>query len=354
MDESVISPGDAASTPAGEPADDFFSSWAKPTIKRPSNPPSRTGTPPVVSRTASPFLSAGTANGTARSKSPSPLASLDKESQEPLPAPTAIRTTTSAAVRKGTAGAGVKRTNILGAKKTTKLGAKKVTGEEIDFDAAERAAKAEAERIEKLGYDPDAEKGEEEAASKSRTASASAREPTIAAPTPISPPTTTAGYGSSKAQHQRSPSEVERLGMGVGRLGFGQVAAGRPGSANAGNAAAPKRLAFGSIGTAKPATEGTVPSLTFQPKTLPNLPAQRVSAPIGPYTNPSSRQLHRLRALQIRHAKGHLLGRVLRAQQLRSLPTSRGQVPPHHLRGRHLHLLERVLRPARGRRPDVA
>ena len=261
-DESVTSPGDGSSTPAGEPADDFFSSWEKPTIKRPSNPPSRTGTPPVVSRTASPFLSAGTANGTARSKSPSPLASLENKSQDPLPAPTAIRTTTSAALRKGTAGAGAKRTNILGAKKTTKLGAKKVTGEEIDFEAAERAAKAEAERIEKLGYDPDAEKDEAEAASKSRIASASAREATIAAPTPISPPTTTAGYG-SKTQHQRSPSEVERLGMGVGRLGFGQVAAGRPGSANAGNAASSKKLAFGSVGTAKP-VEGTVLSSILQ------------------------------------------------------------------------------------------
>jgi ADP-ribosylation factor GTPase-activating protein 2/3 len=44
----------------------------------------------------------------------------------------------------------------LGAKKT-KLGAKKVTGDVIDFDAAERKAKEEAERIAKLGYDPEAE-----------------------------------------------------------------------------------------------------------------------------------------------------------------------------------------------------
>lgn len=55
------------STPAGDD-DDFFSSWDKPTIKRPSNPPSRTGTP-GINRTNSPFLNAP-ANGAARPKSP--------------------------------------------------------------------------------------------------------------------------------------------------------------------------------------------------------------------------------------------------------------------------------------------
>ncbi|KAJ4139130.1 ADP-ribosylation factor GTPase activating protein, ER-Golgi transport [Fusarium oxysporum] len=36
---------DGAATPAGEPDDDFFSSWDKPAIKRPTPPVSRTGTP---------------------------------------------------------------------------------------------------------------------------------------------------------------------------------------------------------------------------------------------------------------------------------------------------------------------
>merc|ERR1711939_264945 len=121
------------------------------------------GTPPVVSRTASPFLSAGNANGSAaRPKSPSPLAGAANDAENALPAPTAIRTTSSSAIRKGpSASAGAKRANVLGAKKTQKLGAKKVAGDEIDFEAAEKAAKAEAERIEKLGYDPEAEKAEE-------------------------------------------------------------------------------------------------------------------------------------------------------------------------------------------------
>ena len=172
------------------------------------------------------------------------MAAADAENA--LPAPTAIRTTSSTAIRKGPALGGAKRTNILGAKKGAKLGAKKVTGEEIDFDAAEKAAKAEAERIEKLGYDPEAEAAEAKA--KSPTL-ATSRDTAIVAPTPISPPQ--AGYG-NKTQHQKTPSEVERLGMGMGRLGFGQVGK----SAQASTAPAPKKLGFGSVGSTKAAAEG--------------------------------------------------------------------------------------------------
>lgn len=235
-DEVAGTPGDGTSTPAGEPGDDFFSSWDKPTIKRPSNPPSRTGTPLGVSRTASPFLSAGT-NGASRPKSPSPLANAAEDAEKALPAPTAIRTTSSSAIRKGPTG-GAKK-SVLGAKKTTKLGAKKVGGDDIDFEAAEKAAKAEAERIEKLGYDPEAEAAEAAAKNKS----AAATETPIVAPTPISP------SQAAKAQHQRSPSEIERLGMGMGRLGFGQI--GKPAGSTA---PAPKKLGFGAVGTAKAAT----------------------------------------------------------------------------------------------------
>lgn len=241
-DEAGTDSRDGTATPAGEPADDFFSSWDKPAIKRPSNPPSRTGTPPVISRTASPFLTANTTNGTSRSKSPSGLNTVTSN-DDSMPAPTAIRTTSSTAIRKGPNTTGPKRANILGAKKTHKLGAKKVVGEEIDFEAAERAAKAEADRIEKLGYNPEAEK----ATSTTSTVAASTKEKTIVTPTPISPPKT--GYGNSNAGHQRSPSEIERLGMGMGRLGFGQMAATSV-------SAAPKAMGFGSVGPAKSAPRG--------------------------------------------------------------------------------------------------
>ena len=164
-----------------------------------------------------------------------------------LPAPTPIRATSSTAIRKNPTTIAPKRANILGAKKT-KLGAKKVTGEEIDFEAAERAAKAEAERIEKLGYDPEAEKAS------TPTTTTINKEKVIAAPTPISPPK--GDYGSrSTSGHQRSPSEIERLGMGMGRLGFGQMAA-KP--ATTSNASAPRSMGFGSVGPAKGAAQGTL------------------------------------------------------------------------------------------------
>lgn len=250
-DEVIGTPGDGAATPATETGDDdFFSSWDKPAIKRPSNPPSRVGTPTVIPRTGSPFLSAGGANGAAaRPKSPLNATPGPAEvAQSSLPAPTAIRTNSASAIRKTpTAGAGgPKRTNILGAKKNQKLGAKKVVGEEIDFEAAEKAAKAEAERIEKLGYDPDAEAAEEEKKSRTASIAAAAKQAEITSPTA----TTATTASNPKPQHQRTPSEVERLGMGVARLGFGQV--GKPAGATT---SAPKKMGFGSVGASKAATK---------------------------------------------------------------------------------------------------
>ncbi|EEP77309.1 conserved hypothetical protein [Uncinocarpus reesii 1704] len=211
---------DGSSTPAGEPDDDFFSSWDKPAIKRPSNPPSRTGTP-GGNRVGSPFLTPG-ANGNGNNRPKSPLSASDKSGTSSPPA--AVRT--GPTVRKGPS-AGAKKGSILGAKKGPKFGAKKITSTEaIDFDEAERKAKEEAERIEKLGYDPEAE--QEEAKNK------------IASPTPVNP--SRPSFGASRG-HDSNSSEVDRLGMGVGRLGFGQVV--KP------KAPPPKKLGFGSVGHVK-------------------------------------------------------------------------------------------------------
>jgi ADP-ribosylation factor GTPase-activating protein 2/3 len=221
-------PSDGSGTPAGDQDDDFFSSWDKPSIKRPSNPPSRTGTPPVVSRTSSPFLNAGAgANG---SRSKSPLSATEEKVSSP--APTAIRANTAA--RKTTTTGAAKKGSILGAKKVPKLGAKKVVASDIDFDEMERKAKEEAERIEKLGYDPEAEQAEAKAAST----------PAITSPTPISP--SRAGFGATGKTHERNSSDVERLGMGMSKLGFGQVS--KP--------AAPKKLGFGAVAPAKSKADG--------------------------------------------------------------------------------------------------
>ncbi|KAJ5790643.1 uncharacterized protein N7518_007654 [Penicillium psychrosexuale] len=217
-------PSDDSNTPAGDGDDDFFSSWDKPSIKRPSNPPSRTSTPPVVSRNGSPFLNAG-ANGNG-SRSKSPLSASEEKSASPAPA--AIRHTSVS--RKTSTASSAKKSSVLGAKKAPKLGAKKIAAADIiDFDEAERKAKEEAERIEKLGYDPEAEQAEDEA---KKAATAAAAVP-IASPVPINP----AGMS-----NERNSGDVGRLGMGVSRLGFGQVS--KP--------VAPKKPTFGSIGPAKP------------------------------------------------------------------------------------------------------
>ncbi|KAI1853228.1 hypothetical protein JX265_000274 [Neoarthrinium moseri] len=238
-DEVVITDvpdADGSSTPAGEPSDDFFSSWDKPAIKRPTPPVSRTATPPVVGRTPSPFLTAGS-NGKDISRSASPLSKT--ESTEAKPA--ASRITTSAALRKTGPGAtGARKTNVLGAKKTTKLGAKKVTGDLIDFDEAEKKAKEEAERIAKLGYDPEAEEAEAKKAPVAKNEASN-----VVSPTPISP--RAAGHS-----REKSAAEVERLGMGFGRLGFGQVGGGK---AAAAPAAKKNAGGFGSVGPVKAAVE---------------------------------------------------------------------------------------------------
>lgn len=135
----------------------------------------------------------------------------------------------------------------MGAKKTQKLGAKKIgAGDSLDFEEAEKKAKEEAERIAKLGYDPQAE----QAASESKVKTASVTETTkIVSPTPLSPGRAS-NFGAT-AGHKRSDSETERLGTGVARLGFGQTGGAKPA------APAPRKMGFGSTGASKAVDEGT-------------------------------------------------------------------------------------------------
>lgn len=133
----------------------------------------------------------------------------------------------------GPSSAAPKKANILGGRKTTKLGAKKVTGaDDLDFEAAEKKAKEEAERIAKLGYDPDAE--ETPIANNASSATS------IASPIPVSP-----SRGPSFGATSKPSATVDSVGAGVQRLGFGMVGA----SAKPAAAAAPSRpMGFGSVG----------------------------------------------------------------------------------------------------------
>lgn len=124
------------------------------------------------------------------------------------------------------------------------MGAKKVTaGDDLDFEEAERKAKEEAERIAKLGYDPDAE---DSVAAPQAMRKVSTAASNILSPTPVSP----GGFGQTKGE--RGSSEVDQLGMGMGRLGFGQVGAPKTAAGQA-----PKRMGFGAVGTSRSAQQGT-------------------------------------------------------------------------------------------------
>lgn len=285
-----IDAGTGPDMPAGEPQDDFFSSWDKPAIKKPTPPISRTATPPIVGRTPSPFPNVN-GNGKDIVRAASPLAKSDSTDAKPA----ASRVTTSAALRKtapASAGAGPRKASVFGAKKRQKLGVKKIAADTIDFDAAEKNAKEEAERIEKLGYDPNAE--DEAAATIKKDGKSEGNSGTILAPTPV-----------SASRAEKSASEMERLGMGLGRLGFGQV-----GSVNKAAAAKKSAGGFGSVGPIKATPEGTYgqgQAVLWRHE----LAKMRLTDQLP------HRGRREVRTQQVRQPKGHFFGRVLRQGHLR-------------------------------------
>ena len=177
-------------------SEDFFESWDKPIVHKPTPPPSRTATPPVLGRTPSP------ANGAITTNNGKPAGS--NRSNLSVETAAAPRTTSSAALRsssKTTGTTAARRTGVLGAKKPQKLAVKKTT-ETISFEDAEKAAKEEAERIEKWGADE-----------------VELKKPDPVKTTPVALPSSTSGPSTKEPT-----PDVGRLGMGMQRLGFGMVA----------------------------------------------------------------------------------------------------------------------------------
>lgn len=121
----------------------------------------------------------------------------------------------------------------LGAK--SKLGGVKKGGAPINFEEAERKAKAEEERIKQLGYDREQE---EKAAAAAAVADAAKRSAARQAPSASG----VAGLRGEMVGNKQAGGEVDRLGMGFGKLGFGQTA-GLSGEEAAKAAAAAKRAA---------------------------------------------------------------------------------------------------------------
>lgn len=115
--------------------DDFFANWDKPMVKKPTPPVSRSGTP--VGRTSSPLATA------------KPATNKPASTTRILPAKNKANILGSRKTGSGS--------SILNSKKPSKFVAKKIASDDIDFEAAEKAAKEEAEHIEKLGYNPNEE-----------------------------------------------------------------------------------------------------------------------------------------------------------------------------------------------------
>ena len=151
---------------------------------------------------------------------------LPPSSPRPLlhPSTSSARTATRPANRLGA-------TSSFGnaAARPAKLGAKKAATN-IDFEEAERKAKAEEERIKKLGYDAQREAEEERtrraAASLANASSASASVSTKPPVPSTSSPSNTASAPATSNVNSSDPAkqpsqDVERLGIGFKRMGFG-------------------------------------------------------------------------------------------------------------------------------------
>lgn len=171
--------------------DDFFSNWDKPIVKKPTPPVSRSGTP--ISRTSSPLATA------------KPAAPKTATTTRIMPA----KKNSILGSRKAGAGS-----SILNSKKPSKFVAKKVATDEIDFEAAEKAAKEEVEHVAKLGYNPN-----EEPKSSVSTKSVNVTKLPTAVPTSN---TTTP-----------KPAAVEDVRKNFVRLGFGQTSVAGNNSAGA-------------------------------------------------------------------------------------------------------------------------
>jgi ADP-ribosylation factor GTPase-activating protein 2/3 len=220
-------------SPSTNPDDDFFDSWDKPAAPKPTtiNEPK---SPPLLSLSANGSRSASRTASPAPPTSTTPVGTSSPPVAAPAPQPrtissSSLRSTPSAAgqssnarTRLGAQRAGGGGGGGGGAK--SKLGAKK--GAAINFEEAERKAREEEERIKRLGYDSKRE--QEEAAAAASASAATTQSPVKAVPAlsnaPIRPvPGASDGARAAAAHGKKESVDLDRLGMGMRRLGFGQV-----------------------------------------------------------------------------------------------------------------------------------
>lgn len=190
--------------------DDFFASWDKPLVKKPT---------PPVSRTSTPASGANRTNGGANSSNNSRPSSPAMGGTSVASSSRIISSRANTGNRNGSSALGRtgvghnKSSSILGNSKRNKPMAKKLTStDDIDFEKAEREAKEEKEQIAKLGYNPDAP-----AAASAVSASA-----TIPAKQPSN---NTQSSSSISTPASLSTPVVEETTQKFSRLGFGQTSA---------------------------------------------------------------------------------------------------------------------------------
>ena len=202
---------------AANDEEDFFSSWDKPV--NPSKPTTPTPvSPPVIGR-ATP-----TQNTTPRTVTSSSIRSTSTttiNASRQNSKLNASRLTSS-----GTPNSPVTSTTGPKKSKLGGLGAKKAATP-LDFDQAEKQAAEEAERIKQLGYDRQKEEEEEKAKAQKKALELKSTPTTTATKQPLNNTNTT-------PQPRGSQQDMERLGMGMKKLGFGSVPTQTPVSTRCG------------------------------------------------------------------------------------------------------------------------
>ncbi|BGP41855.1 ADP-ribosylation factor GTPase activating protein, ER-Golgi transport [Rhodotorula kratochvilovae] len=243
--EGMADPSAPATPAEGAKDGDFFDTWDAPVpAKKPGLAPSPAArTPPLIGLGSRPSTPGGTLSAPPPAAAPRTVtsSSLRANSSSSVssaslgtgarPKPLgAARTTSSSSTSLGGGSAAAPPVGRAGKLGAGRLGVKK--GGAINFEEAERKAREEEERVKRLGYDR--QKEEEDAAAAAASAAAARA----------------AGAGQNgKAEQQakalqakKDSGEVDRLGMGVRKLGFGQVA-GMGGEAAAAEAKAREKAA---------------------------------------------------------------------------------------------------------------
>ena len=264
--------GDASGATPGGAGADFFDTWDAPpssSASASSSKPASNAASPALVRTP-PVVGFG---GSRPSTPGGTLLSTPPAAQAPRTVTSSsLRTTTSSGAAGSTTAASRPRT--LGATRTTtsststsaaagaapttgpvrasklggagKLGVKK--GAAINFEEAERKAREDEERIKRLGYDRRKEEEEQAAARNGNSSAGGATTASSSSGAGGASSSKTGGAPSRLASQaaaleaKKDSGDMDRLGMGVRKLGFGQVM-GVGGEQAAKEAAARKKAA---------------------------------------------------------------------------------------------------------------